>query len=65
MRREKLEHLITTGKIEGPKSRGRPREKILDGISGWLSSDPLVVLRRVRERDKWKAMVTYALRHGT
>jgi hypothetical protein len=37
----------------------------LDGISGWLSSDPLDVLRRVREREEWKAMVTYALRHGT
>ena len=53
MRREKLEHLIT-GKTEGRKSRGRPREKILDGISGWLSSGPLDVLRRVREREEWK-----------
>lgn len=65
MRREKLEHLVTTGKIEGRKSRGRPREKILDGISGWLSSEPLDVLRRVREREEWKAMVTYASRLGT
>eukprot|EP00914_Ancora_sagittata_P016493 GHVO01032790.1.p1 GENE.GHVO01032790.1~~GHVO01032790.1.p1 ORF type:complete len:112 (-),score=12.32 GHVO01032790.1:645-980(-) len=65
MRKEKLEYLITTGKIQGHKSRGRPREKILDGISGWLSSDPLEILRRVRDRKKWKDMVAYALRHGT
>eukprot|EP00914_Ancora_sagittata_P016495 GHVO01032816.1.p1 GENE.GHVO01032816.1~~GHVO01032816.1.p1 ORF type:complete len:146 (-),score=10.20 GHVO01032816.1:534-971(-) len=62
MRKEKLEYLITTGKIQGHKSRGRPREKILDGISGWLSSDPLEILRRVRDRKKWKDMVANALR---
>ncbi|GFO45212.1 endonuclease-reverse transcriptase [Plakobranchus ocellatus] len=30
MRRGKLEHLVTTGKFEGKKSRGRQREKIMD-----------------------------------
>ena len=36
MRKEKLEHLIMTGKIEGRKSRGRQREMLLDSITRWL-----------------------------
>ncbi|GFO28947.1 UDP-glucuronosyltransferase 2a1-like [Plakobranchus ocellatus] len=38
MRREKLEHLVTTGKLEGKRSRGRQREKITDGLATWLGS---------------------------
>ena len=33
MRKGKLEHLLTTGKIEGKRSRGRQRIKIQDGIA--------------------------------
>ena len=33
MRKGKLEHLLTTGKIEGKRSRGRQRIKIQDGSS--------------------------------
>ncbi|GFO05216.1 hypothetical protein PoB_003172100 [Plakobranchus ocellatus] len=36
MRRGKLEHLVTTGKFEGKRSRGRQREKIMDGLATWL-----------------------------
>ena len=32
MRREKLEHLITTGMMEGKRSRGKKREKMTDGL---------------------------------
>ena len=42
MRREKLEHLITTGMMEGKRSRGKQREKMTDGLawkqSRWLKS---------------------------
>ncbi|GFO35583.1 endonuclease-reverse transcriptase [Plakobranchus ocellatus] len=33
MRRGKLEHLVTTGKFEGKRNRGRQREKIMDGLA--------------------------------
>ncbi|GFO37775.1 hypothetical protein PoB_006428000 [Plakobranchus ocellatus] len=33
MRRGKLEHLVTTGKFEGKRSRGRQSEKIMDGLA--------------------------------
>ncbi|GFO14056.1 protein smg8 [Plakobranchus ocellatus] len=36
MRRGKLEHLVTTRKFEGKRSRGRQREKIMDGLATWL-----------------------------
>ena len=32
MRREKLEHLVTTGLIERKHSRGKQREKMLNGL---------------------------------
>ena len=33
MRREILEHLVTTGMIEGKCSRGKQREKMLDKLT--------------------------------
>ena len=36
MRKGKLEHLLTTGKIDGKISRGRQRIKIQDSIAAWL-----------------------------
>ena len=33
MRRQKLEHQVTTGKISGGRSRGRQRKKITDCLS--------------------------------
>ena len=35
-RREKLEDLVTTGMIEANHSRGKQREKMLDGLTKWL-----------------------------
>jgi hypothetical protein len=65
LRREKMEHLITTGKIEGKKGRGRPREKLLDGLAKWMSTEPLAVIKKVRSRACWRAMIADAVRHGT
>ncbi|MFS3659968.1 hypothetical protein ACK6SD_23720, partial [Escherichia coli] len=39
MRREGLEHLVTTGKIQGRRDRGRQREKMLDGLTSWFTQD--------------------------
>ena len=36
MRKGKLEHLLTTGKIEGKRSRGCQRIKIQNSIAAWL-----------------------------
>ncbi|GFN76223.1 endonuclease-reverse transcriptase [Plakobranchus ocellatus] len=38
MRREGLENFVTTGRMEGKKSRGRQREKMLDGMTSWMGT---------------------------
>ena len=36
MRREKIEHLVTTGMFEGKRSTGKKLEK-MDGLTKWLT----------------------------
>ncbi|GFO46620.1 endonuclease-reverse transcriptase [Plakobranchus ocellatus] len=38
MRREKLENLVTTGMLEGKRSRGKQREKLIEGLTDWLKA---------------------------
>ncbi|GKG52798.1 hypothetical protein Tco_0549910, partial [Tanacetum coccineum] len=35
MRRRKLEYIVTVGKLEGKRGRGRPREQMLDSLTSW------------------------------
>ena len=35
-RREKLEHLVTTGMVKGKCNRGKQREKMFTGLTKWL-----------------------------
>ena len=66
MRREALENIVTTGKIEGKRGRGRPREVMLDGLRRWhggISAAELI--QKTKDRDLWRAMNAYASRHGT
>ncbi|GFO39906.1 hypothetical protein PoB_006641100 [Plakobranchus ocellatus] len=51
MRRGKLEHLVTAGKFEGKRSRGRQREKIMDGLATWLGPGKVSdILAAVKEQ---------------
>ena len=52
MRRKELEHLVTTGKIDGKRSRGRQREKILDSMTVWLQKDKPIQTILWRSRGK-------------
>ena len=55
MRKGKLEHLLTTGNIEGKRSRGRQRIKqIQDGIAAWLGRSTADMFVDARDRKKWK-----------
>ncbi|GFO28150.1 hypothetical protein PoB_005465500 [Plakobranchus ocellatus] len=66
MRREKLEHLVTTGKFEGKRSRGRQREKITDGLVTWLGPGRVrETLAAVKDRDLWWDMIANAYKQGT
>ncbi|GFO41523.1 hypothetical protein PoB_006802800 [Plakobranchus ocellatus] len=66
MRRGKLEHLVTTGKFEGKRSRGRQREKIMDGLVTWLGTGKMLdTLAAVKDRDLWRDMIANAYKQGT
>ena len=56
----KLEHLLTTGKIEGKRSRGGQRIKIQDGVAAWLGRSTAEMFVDARDREKWKVMIAYA-----
>lgn len=65
MRREKLEHIVTTGKILGKRSRGRQREKITDCLGRWMGKTPIEVIHAVGDRERFRTMIANAQRHGT
>ncbi|GFO27916.1 retrovirus-related pol polyprotein line-1 [Plakobranchus ocellatus] len=66
MRKGKMEHIVTTGMIEGKRSRGRQREKMLDGLTKWLNAGRVTqALTATMDRDVWKDMVANATKQGT
>jgi hypothetical protein len=65
-RGERIENLVTTGKIQGKRDRGRQKENILDGVCRWLGvKDNKDIFRDVRERTRFRNMIAKACRHGT
>jgi hypothetical protein len=65
MRQKKLEYIVTSGKIDGKRTRGRRREKMLDGLTGWMGADrPVEMLRWTDDRENWRTIITDAYRHG-
>ncbi|GFN86363.1 eukaryotic translation initiation factor 3 subunit f [Plakobranchus ocellatus] len=66
MRRGKLEHLVTTGKLGGKRSRRRQREKIMDGLATWIGAGKVLdTLAAVKDRDLWRDMIANAYKQGT
>ena len=57
IRREKL-HLVTTRTIKGKCSRGKRREKMLDGITKWLKVGRVTdALKVTSDRDAMEVMI--------
>ncbi|GFN88910.1 hypothetical protein PoB_001541600 [Plakobranchus ocellatus] len=57
---------VTTGKFEGKRSRGRQREKIMDGLVTWLGPGKVSdILAAVKDRDLWRDMIANAYKQGT
>ena len=62
---DEKEDLLTTGKIEGKRSRCRQRIKIQDGIAAWLGRSTAEMFVDARYRKKGKVMIAYTCnRHG-
>ena len=65
LRKGKLEHLVTTGKIIGRRDRGKQREKILDGLTKWHGKKRTTeLIATVRNRELWKKMTANVCRQG-
>ena len=66
VREGNIRELITTGRIEGTRDRGRQRTKQLDDIRGWLQIDRRCkVIYSCRDREQWRSTIAQAIRHGT
>ena len=66
MRRESLEHFLTTGKLDRKRSKGRQREKMLDSLKSWLGAGRVTdMMSAARDRDLWKDKIANAMRPGT
>ena len=76
MRKESLEELTLTGRIQGSKGRGRPRLTYMESLSNWIKSQlpeqemqnitVLGILRKTKDRVLWNTMITYVLKgYGT
>src|SRR5579871_2468099 len=67
MRRGKMEHIVATGKLNGRRGRGRPREKIFWTTWCCGSGEHLhqrSFIESTRDRRLWTDMITNAIRHG-
>ena len=59
-------HFVTTGMIERKCSRGKQREKMLDGLTKSLKVGRVTeALKAMRDQDAWKVMIAYSKEHGT
>ena len=56
-----IEHLALTGKIEGKKSKGRPRITYLNNLNSWVTKKEksnISLLRIFDQREEWHTMIT-------
>ena len=76
MRKERLENLTLTGRIEGKRSRGRQRLTYLGSLSKWMAAQlperergkvsEQALLRTTKNRKLWRTMIADVLAgHGT
>ena len=52
--------------IKGKRTRGKQREKMLDGLAEWLKVERVIEEQKGRKNiDAWKVMIAYAKEHST
>ena len=63
MRRGRTENLSLTGRIPGCRTRGRQREKYMDGITRTVDGSKAAhILQMTRDREMWQSMVANVCR---
>ena len=61
LRKEELEDVAITGKIEGKRARGRQRLTFISNLSHWMKIGEKEIIRRAKDREIWRTMATNAL----
>ncbi|GFO46309.1 hypothetical protein PoB_007281400 [Plakobranchus ocellatus] len=56
----------TGGMLEGKRSRGKQREKLIEGLTDWLKAGKsLEAIEATKDRKKWRTMIANAVKQGT
>ena len=58
MRKNSLENIIVTGKIEGKRSRGRRRLTYITSLSSCLEIKEVELIQATKDREKFRAMAS-------
>ena len=70
MRKDGLENLALTGKIEGRGSRGRQWSLWMANVNEWIGEkgvkyQEMALLEKARDRELWKSMIAHIIGYGT
>ena len=70
MRKDGLENLALTGKIEGKRSRGRQQSLWTANLNEWIGERGLkyqevALFEKARDRELWKSMIDHIIGYGT
>ena len=70
IRKDGLENLALTGKIEGKRSRGRKRMLWMASLNAWLAErgirqQEVELIKKARNRELWQAMIAHISGYGT
>ena len=61
LRKEELEDVAITGKIEGKRARGRQRLTFISSLSHWMKINEKDIIRTAKDRDLWRTMAANVL----
>ena len=70
IRKDGLENLALTGKIEGKRSRGRKRMLWMTSLNAWIAErgirqQEVELIQKARNRELWHAMIAHVSGYGT
>ena len=70
MRKDGLENLALTGKIEGKRSRGRKWSLWMANLNEWIGErgvkyQEVALFETARDRELWKSMIAHIIGYGT
>ena len=70
MRKDGLENLALTRKIEGNRSRGRQLSLWMANLNEWIGErgakyQEVALFEKARDRELWKSMIAHVIAYGT